>query len=83
MLPFVGGPGRPDALFTSDRGRFAPTFYTCALSFTKFLAGRAGLDALIDAVGAQPAQTMARLDTLGGRPLTAHRADWLKAIGLP
>jgi len=82
MLPFVGGPVRPDVLFTTDRARFAPTFYTCALSFTKFLAGRAGLDVLVGLFGVPPAQVASRLDALGGRPLAAHRADWLAAIGL-
>jgi len=82
MLPFVGGPGRPDVLFTTDRARFAPTFYTCALSFTKFLAGRAGLDALVGLFGVPPSGTASRLDALGGRPLDAHRAEWRAAIGL-
>ncbi|MGD9903499.1 MAG: hypothetical protein AB7U83_08505 [Vicinamibacterales bacterium] len=83
MLPFVGGPGRPDVLFTTDRARFAPTFYTCALSFTKFLADRAGLDALVALFGVPPSQAAAGLDALGDGPLAAHRAAWLAAIGLP
>jgi hypothetical protein len=82
MLPFVGRPGRPDVLFTTDRPRFAPTFYTCALSFTKFLAERAGLATLVGLFGVPPAQTIERLDDLAGRTLTAHRAEWQKAIGL-
>jgi hypothetical protein len=83
MLPFVGGPGRPDVLFTTDRGRFAPTFYTCALSFTRFLADRAGLDALVGLFGVPPSQTSSRLDNLAGRPLAAHRRAWLDVLGLP
>jgi hypothetical protein len=82
MLPFVGGPGRPDALFTTDRARFAPTFYTCALSFTKFLAGRATLDPLVALFGVPPSETLTRLDTIAGTPLATHRSAWLAAIGL-
>ena len=83
MLPFVGANARPDVLFTTDRPRFAPTFYTCGLSFTKFLAERAGLEALVGLFGVPPAETLERLDGLAGRPLATHRADWQKAIGLP
>jgi hypothetical protein len=83
MLPFVGGPGRPEVLFTTERARFAPTFYTCALSFTKFLAGRATLDTLVALFGVPPSETLTRLDTLAGLPLATHRSAWLTAIGLP
>ena len=83
MLPYIGAPGRPYVLFTTDRGRFAPTFYTCALSFTKLLAERAGLDPLVALFGVPPSQAAPRLDALAGRPLATHRADWLTAIGLP
>ena len=83
MLPFVGGPGRPDVLFTTDRARFAPTFYTCALSFTKFLAGRATLDSLVALFAVPPGEALTRLDTLAGVPLATHRSAWLTAIGLP
>jgi hypothetical protein len=83
MLTFVGGPGRPDVLFTTDRARFAPTFYTCALSFTKFLAGRATLTSLVALFGVPPSETLTRLDALAGAPLATHRSAWLTAIGLP
>jgi hypothetical protein len=83
MLPLVGGPGRPDVLFTTDRARFAPTFYTCALSFTKFLAGRATLPSLVALFGVPPSETLTRLDALAGAPLATHRSAWLTAIGLP
>lgn len=83
MLPFVGGPGRPEVLFTTDRARFAPTFYTCALSFTKFLAGRATLESLVALFGVPPSETLSRLETIGGTPLATHRSAWLTAIGLP
>ncbi len=83
MLPFVAGPGRPDVLFTTERARFAPTFYTCALSFTKFLASRAALEPLVALFGVPPSETLTRLDALGGVPLAGHRSAWLAAIGLP
>lgn len=80
MLPFVGAAARPDVLFTTDRGRFAPTFYACALSFTHFLVKRVGLDALVALFGLPPAAMIERLDTVAGRPLAGLRDEWQRAI---
>jgi hypothetical protein len=77
MLAFVGTAVRPDVLFTTDRARFAPTFYACAFSFTKYLAARVGLDALVALFALTPSEMHQRLDTMAGRPLTTIRADWL------
>jgi hypothetical protein len=38
MLPFIGANAVPEVLFTTERAKFAPTFYSCAFSFTKHLA---------------------------------------------
>ncbi|MEZ5417419.1 MAG: hypothetical protein R2708_08750 [Vicinamibacterales bacterium] len=82
MLPFVGGPGRPAALFTTDRARFAPTFYSCSFSFVKHLVGRSSLAAVVGLFGETPDVLAARLETIGGKPVAKVRADWLRAIGL-
>lgn len=79
MLAFVGTPARPDVLFTTDRARFAPTFYACAFSFTKHLASRVGLEALVALFALTPAEMGQRLDTMAERPLAAIRAEWLTA----
>jgi hypothetical protein len=79
MLAFVGTTARPDVLFTTDRARFAPTFYACAFSFTKHLATRVGLDALVALFALTPADMSARLDAIAGRPLAEIRTEWLTA----
>lgn len=82
MLPYVGGDGRPQVLFTTDRSRFAPTFYTCSLSFVNYLADRVGLTTLVDLFGDGPAETMALLDRLKGRRLADWRTEWLRLLKL-
>lgn len=83
IVKFVGAAGRPEVLFTTDRQRFAPTFYSCSFSFTKFLAGRAGLDALVSLFALTPAEMNARLDRLGGASLAEARAAWSRLLELP
>jgi hypothetical protein len=83
MLPFVGGAGRPEVLFTTDRQRFAPTFYACAFSFTKYLAGQAGLDALVGLFALTPTETASQIDRLAGAPLADLRAQWLRQLNVP
>lgn len=82
MLPFVGSDRRPDVLFTTDRGRFAPTFYTCSFSFVKHLVEGVGLPAMIDLFAIAPSAANARLEQLGGKPLTEWRADWRRRLAL-
>jgi len=80
MLPFVGAPGRPEILFTTDRQRFAPTFYACSFSLTKHLAGRVGLDALVGLFAYPPSEMISRLDRIGSAPLATLRTEWLRSI---
>lgn len=82
MIPFIGTNTRPDVLFTTDRARFAPTFYSCAFSFTKHLAGRVGLDTLVGLFALTPAEMVGKLGTIAGQPLAATRAEWLRGLGL-
>ncbi|MGE0811867.1 MAG: hypothetical protein AB7O28_11020 [Vicinamibacterales bacterium] len=83
MLPFVGADARPEVLFTTDRARFAPTFYSCSFSFVAYLVSQAGLAPLVDLFGVAPAETRARLDRLGGKSLEEHRRQWLRRLALP
>lgn len=82
MVPFVGSDRRPDVLFTTDRARFAPTFYTCAFSFVKHLVDGVGLPALIDLFAVSPSETQARLASLGGTPLAQWREGWRRRLAL-
>jgi hypothetical protein len=83
MMPFVGRNERPEVLFTTDRSRFAPTFYTCSLSFVNYLAGHVEVITLVDLFGVGPADMNARLDSLKGRTLSDWRSEWLRLLGLP
>jgi len=78
---FMGAPGGPPALFTTDRQTVAPTFYACAFSFTKFLVGRIGLQETIALMPLIPADGVhARIESLATKPMSAIRAEWLAAI---
>jgi len=82
MMPYVGTSERPAVLFTTDRNRFAPTFYTCSLSLVSYLAGHVGLNELIDLFGYGPADANVRLDKLRGKKLSQWRAEWLEQLKL-
>lgn len=83
MLPFIGANAVPDALFTTDRARFAPTFYSCSLSFTKYLAKQIGLDELINLFALTPTDLVTRLDGVAGHPLSVIVTEWRTRLELP
>jgi len=80
MIPSVGTNERPAVLFTTDRSRFAPTFYTCSLSLVSYLASHVGLNELIDLFGYGPVDMNARLDRFHGKKLSDWRAEWLQLL---
>jgi len=82
MIPFIGRDERPDVLFTTDRSRFAPTFYTCSLSFVSYLVDHVGLNSLVDLFGFSPAEMNVRLDRLSGKKLADWRAEWLRHLSV-
>ena len=80
VLPFIGVVGAPAALGSVQRRPVvAPVFYACAASFNKYLAGRIGLDALIELMAAVDAR--AQFERLTGRNVAALRAEWQRRIG--
>jgi len=83
MVAYIGTDERPEALFTTDRGRFAPTFYTCSLSFVSYLVDHVGLDTLVGLFGVGPAEMNARLGALNGRKLSDWRIEWLRRVNQP
>ena len=72
----------PEVLYTTERSRFAPTFYACSFSFVKYLADQVGLNELINLFAFGPADMNARLDRLGGKKLSEWRAEWLRLLNL-
>ena len=82
MIPYIGSSERPEVLFTTDRIRFAPTFYTCSLSFVRYFGSRVGLDVLVSLFAYAPAEMNARLDTLSGKQIAEWRTEWLQLLKL-
>ena len=80
MIPYIGSNEQPGVLFTTDRIRFAPTFYTCSLSFVRYLSSHVGLDVLVDLFAHEPAEMNARLDTVGNRTTSGWRTEWLRTL---
>ncbi len=82
MMPFIGSTAWPDVLYTTDRGRFAPTFYTCSLSFVSYLVDHVALSTLIDLFDMGPAEMIARLNKMRGKTIAGWRSEWLQKITL-
>src|SRR6185295_3105245 len=84
VVRFMGAPGGPAALFTTDRQTVAPTFYACAFSFTKFLVDRIGLQETIALMALMATDGVhARIESLATKPMSAIRAEWLATIKTP
>jgi hypothetical protein len=80
ILPFIGAPGWPAAILSrSRRLEIAPPFYACSTSFTRFVVGAAGIDAVVDALAAR--DTEAAIALAAGRSIDVLRADWRREIG--
>jgi len=84
VLPFIGGLGAPEDLFTTRRQSVAPIFYACGTSFTKHLVDRIGLPETIALMPHIVAGTvLPRIEAVAKVPMDTIRAEWRKAIGVP
>ncbi|MEO7987792.1 MAG: hypothetical protein ABI766_14785 [Gemmatimonadales bacterium] len=80
----IGGQGRLEALYTTEREQVAPTYYACSQSFTKYLASRIGLSAVVELMPAIPSgHWLAQLETRAGAALPVLRREWLAALNIP
>lgn len=78
VVSFVGRPGQPQDLDDDRRGVARP-FYVLSQSFVRYLADRAGLDAVVGAAAdPDPAAAIAKRT---GRSTEAWRRDWLASLG--
>lgn len=93
IAPYIGGLGYFAPLSTTDRMKYAPGFYGCSFSFTKYLAGQIGDAELINLMELQskadrstnpirfrPDGVLPRIEKLTGKPAAVVRTDWLKQI---
>jgi hypothetical protein len=94
VLPYIAALGRHPGLQTTDRPKYAPTFYACAFSFNKFLAAEIGVQELIalmelqsrvdrstNPISLTPDGVLPRIEKLTGRTMNELKSEWLKAIG--
>lgn len=94
ILPYIAALGSHPGLQTTDRPKYAPAFYACAFSFSKFLASVIGAQELIALMERQsrvdrstspisltPDGVLPRIEALTGKTMNALKAEWLKAIG--
>ena len=80
----IGGLGRLEALYTTERGLVAPAFYACSQSFTKALAERVGIGTLVRLMPEISSGTwIATLEHAAGATLPALRRDWLARLHVP
>jgi hypothetical protein len=83
ILEKVGGQGRLEALYTTDRGEVAPTFYACSQSLTRYLVDRIGIRSTVLLMPAIKAGSwQAELEAAAGQPVATLRDAWLVTLGL-
>ena len=93
IAPLIGSTGTFPALFTTERGKYAPAFYACAFSYTKYLAALIGNNELIglmdlmskidrstNPVTIGPDGVLPRIEKLTGKSAPAVRAEWLASL---
>lgn len=83
ILERVGGSGRLEALFTTERREVAPIFYACSQAFTRYVVERIGVDHTVALFPAIKSGTWREaLAAASGESLEALRRKWLASIGV-
>ena len=81
----MGAAGRPRELFGPERMTYAPPFYACAMSFTKYLVERSDLARVIGLIEKLPdgiTAVQAEIERITGQPVPALRNEWQRKIGV-
>ncbi|HVN58946.1 MAG TPA: hypothetical protein VMT63_11650 [Bacteroidales bacterium] len=81
ILKYIGKPGIMIKLFTKKRRFYAPTFYNCSCSFTKYLVKTYGLDKVLNAY-AKYKKEIKTIEEFTGKTMDELRKDWLLKISL-
>jgi hypothetical protein len=79
ILKYIGEPGILIKLFTNKRRYYAPTFYNCSSSFTKYLVETYGFDNILNAF-IQYKKEIKTIEALTGKTMKELREDWLAKI---
>jgi hypothetical protein len=79
ILKYIGEPGIMKKLFTKKRRFYAPTFYNCSCSFTKYLVETYGLDKVLNAY-TNYKKEIETIENFTGKTMNELREDWLAKI---
>ncbi|MFC6998126.1 hypothetical protein [Rufibacter roseus] len=79
VLDYIGEEGAMLKLFTSDRKTYAPPFYNCSCSFTKYLAETYGKEKLLQSYS-NFKDEIETIEKLTGKSMATLKAEWLKSI---
>lgn len=80
IIDFVGKAGLLPELFGEDRGKYAPTFYNCSFSFSKYIGEQYGDKILIEAMS-DFKNEQTSIEKATGKNLADLKKEWLVKIG--
>ncbi len=76
IISYIGTKGIMPELFSKDRRLYAPGFYHGSCSFVQFLAGRYGLEFLLNAISSFQKEHEV-IETKTGKSIAELKKDWL------
>jgi hypothetical protein len=79
ILKYIGEPGMMIQLYTGKRRYYAPTFYNCSCSFTKYLVETYGLDRILEAF-TDYKNEIKTIEELSGKTIKELKDEWLVKI---
>lgn len=80
VLEYIGDEGLMRELFGDKRANYAPTFYACSCSFTKYLAEVYGLKNLINA-NAEFDKEHSTIEDYTGKTMKQLKQEWMWTLG--
>ncbi len=78
LISYIGEAGIPTK-FVTDRRVFAPQFYTCSCSFTKYLAETYGLGLMLEADSAFQSEEKT-IEALSGKNMQTLKKEWVSYL---
>ena len=81
----MGEASRPGELFGPERMKYAPPFYTCGVSFVKFLVEKSDLQRVVGLMNKLPdgvKAMQADIERITGQPVSTIRDEWQRKIGV-
>ena len=81
MVGYMGVSRAPSELVSPERGKYAPVFYSCACSFTKYVVERTSLERVVNLFPLIPDRKVdSELERITGRSTSELRSEWLRSI---